>query len=137
MIGSIAAGTIALTGATIYFNIDKLNAYMLENFIGKINKDCRQEKTILFESLNQLAKEAGPKKLKVLEIGGGTGANFEFIQESIDWTTIDPNEHCLKYYNAKVEELGDKHTFGGVINVSKYNASHLFLRGSLHLFMLR
>ena len=57
------------------------------------NKICKDEKTKLFQRLNEKAKESD-LPMKVLEIGGGTGANFEFITEPINWTTIEPNEHC-------------------------------------------
>ena len=119
----LVSGTILVTFVTIlWFNIDRINAKLLAGFTPKINKDVKKEKTELFSKLNELAKEkvksGDSTKLKVLEIGGGTGANFEFIQEPVHWTTIDPNEHCLQYYNEYVKKHEKIHQFGGVILVS-------------------
>ena len=119
----LCGSAVALTGAIFWWNIERLNAKMLNGFTPKVNKDVKKEKMELFAKINKLAKdtnnENGPK-IKVLEIGGGTGANFEFIEESIHWTAIDPNEHCLAFYNEKVKEHEDTHEFGGVIKVSTF-----------------
>ena len=40
------------------------------------------------------------------------------IEESIHWTTIDPNEDMLTCFNKQVKALQAKHEFGGVIKVS-------------------
>merc|ERR1719510_323273 len=78
------------------------------------NKICKDEKTKLFQRLNEKAKESD-LPMKVLEIGGGTGANFEFITEPINWTTIEPNEHC-NVINVKNQKNWDsKFEFGGII----------------------
>ena len=78
------------------------------------NKICKDEKTKLFQRLNEKAKESD-LPMKVLEIGGGTGANFEFITEPINWTTIEPNEHC-NVINVKNQKNWDgKFVFGGII----------------------
>ena len=117
----LGGSIIALTGALIWWNIDKINAKMLLGFTPKVNKDVKKEKTELFSKINDLAKMKNLEKsvkLKVLEIGGGTGANFEFLEESIHWTTIDPNEHCLVYYNENIKKYENTHEFGGVIKVS-------------------
>ena len=117
----LCGSAVALTGAIFWWNIERLNAKMLNGFTPKVNKDVKKEKTELFAKINQLAKKTNNEnmpKVKVLEIGGGTGANFEFIEESIHWTGIDPNEHCLAFYNEKVKEYNEIHEFGGVINVS-------------------
>ena len=116
----LGGSVLALTGAMIWWNIERINAKMLVDFTPKVNKDVKEEKTKLFSKINNLAKEKAlekSEKLKILEVGGGTGANFEFLKESVHWTTIDPNEHCLTYYNKKVEEYKDVHEFGGVIQV--------------------
>ena len=43
---------------------------------------------------------------------------FHPIEESIHWTTIDPNEDMLTCFNKQVKALQAKHEFGGVIKVS-------------------
>ena len=84
------------------------------------NKICKDEKTKLFQRLNEKAKESD-LPLKVLEIGGGTGANFEFITEPINWTTIEPNEHC-NVINVKNQKNWDsKFEFGGIIQGASFN----------------
>ena len=79
------------------------------------NKICKNEKTLLFKQLNEKAK-GSDSPLKVLEIGGGTGANFEFITEPINWTTIEPNEHCNVINVKNQKNSGNsKIVFGGII----------------------
>ena len=127
----LGGSILALTGALIWWNIDKINAKMLLGFTPKVNKDVKKEKTELFSKINDLAKMKNLEKsvkLKVLEIGGGTGANFEFLEESIHWTTIDPNEHCLVYYNENIKKYENTHEFGGVIKVS----DQFFLQFVIH-----
>lgn len=114
LIGGTAAA-VALTGSLLWYNLDRINAKMLDNCVGTMNKDCHHQKKELFKVVNDLARKCAPKQLKVLEIGGGTGANFEFIEESIEWTALDPNEHCLRYYTDKVGQLEDQHKLGGIV----------------------
>lgn len=133
IIGGTAVA-VALTGSLLWYNLDRLNAKMLDNCVGTMNKDCAHQKRELFKVVNDLARKCGPnKKLKVLEIGGGTGANFEFIDESIEWTALDPNEHCLRYYTVstqfflffefsnvlipkdKVAQFEGQHTLAGIV----------------------
>ncbi|XP_068248932.1 thiol S-methyltransferase TMT1A-like isoform X1 [Palaemon carinicauda] len=44
----------------------------------------------------ELRKSGG---LKILEIGVGTGTNFEFYPEGTKLTVVDPNPHFKQYYN--------------------------------------
>ena len=48
----IGGSIIALTGALIWWNIDKINAKMLLGFTPKVNKDVKKEKTELFSKIN-------------------------------------------------------------------------------------
>ena len=115
----IVIGGIVLILVLILWKIDLINAKFFVRFTEQFNKDVKNEKAKLFAKVNELAKEAGSEsKLKVLEIGGGTGANFEFMEEPIHWTTIDPNEDMLTCFNKQVKGLQEKHEFGGVIKVS-------------------
>ena len=76
---------VVIVGTMLWKNWDLILAKQLIEMTKKFNQVTKNEKTILFKRLNDSAKNAGPKALKVLEIGGGTGANFEFITEPITW----------------------------------------------------
>ena len=114
----IGLGATAVAGIVLYLKIEHINAKIFDTLVKVINNDSGTEKKILFEKINQLAKNSGEQKLKILEIGGGTGANFEFITQSVNWTAIDPNPYCLDYYNAKIKDLGDIHNFERALKVS-------------------
>ena len=73
-----------LFASLLLWKIDLINAKFFVRFTKQFNMDTKNEKCKLFTKVNKLAKEAGSdSKLKVLEIGGGTGANFEFIGKLI------------------------------------------------------
>ena len=76
---------IVIVGTMLWKNWGLILAKQLNAMTEKFNVVAKSEKSILFQRLNDSAKKAGPKALKVLEIGGGTGANFEFITEPITW----------------------------------------------------
>ena len=134
----IGGGVLALSGSLLWWNIDRLNAKMLNNCVKSFNKDCREEKKKLFEKVNQMAKQSKTGKIKVLEIGGGTGANFEFIEESVQWSSIDPNEHCLFYYNQNRENFDSKHDFDKVVKVKfPIYGKELSLLLLCHIFVIR
>jgi hypothetical protein len=118
MLFYIASG-LAVVVAILHHFWGKISAKLLDVGAIACNSDCKEYKKNLFKTLNESAKKAGPKKLKVLEIGGGTGANFEFIEESIHWTTIEPNIECQSYFTEKTQKWAEKHEFGGFIEVSK------------------
>ena len=126
---------VAVSVVFLWWSWDHILAKMLDNLTKIFNKDVGPEKKAVFKRLNELAKKAGPKKLKVLEIGGGTGANFDFVEEGIIWTNIDPTDECSAYYKVKVKDLEDKHVFDGVhkvcIQISSLNKYlNLFFPGS-------
>ena len=56
-------------------------------------------------------------KFKVLEIGGGTGANLDFITEPIEWTVIEPSDCESAYFKEKISNENLKHDFKGVLKV--------------------
>jgi hypothetical protein len=60
----------------------------------------------------------GPKKphykkifffTQVLEIGGGSGSNFSFVETSVDWTVTEPNLCFEPYFIDNCKEWHDKH----------------------------
>lgn len=69
-------------------------------------KDMKQD---IFSTLDSivsydpaLRKTGG---LKILEIGVGTGTNFEFYPNGTRLTVVDPNKHFEKYYRANRERF--------------------------------
>lgn len=66
----------------------------------KYNKKAASQKQALFAPLNRTAEETGPFRTKVLEIGGGSGANFEFVTHPVDWTLTEPNISFGRYFEA-------------------------------------
>ena len=46
---------------------------------------------------------------QVLELGGGSGANFEFVSSPVEWTVTEPNLCFAPYFDRTVKELGGEH----------------------------
>ncbi|KAI3370179.1 hypothetical protein L3Q82_024959, partial [Scortum barcoo] len=65
------------------------------------NKKMRDKKTELFRSLPEFSKPGG--KLTILEIGCGTGSNFEFYPPGSKVICTDPNPHFQKYLTKSME----------------------------------
>ncbi|XP_008305232.1 methyltransferase-like protein 7A [Stegastes partitus] len=59
------------------------------------NKKMHDKKTELFRSLTQFTKPGG--RLTLLEIGCGTGANFQYYPDGCKVICTDPNPHFEKY----------------------------------------
>jgi ubiquinone/menaquinone biosynthesis C-methylase UbiE len=47
----------------------------------------------------------------MLEIGAGTGVNFEFIPAGVRWMGIDPNPQSLRYVRAAAHQSGHQFDF--------------------------
>ena len=75
----------------------------------------KPEKKKLFQRLELAAKNAGPKKLMVLEIGGGSGSNFEFVKNSVDWTVTEPNLCFEPYFLDNCKDWKDRHSIGKLV----------------------
>ena len=41
---------------------------------------------------------------KVLEVGGGSGANFEYVTTPVSWTVLEPNKLFAPYFNQTVKD---------------------------------
>lgn len=65
----------------------RLHALFLHHFSPRYNRLAGNVKHDLFSSLTG----------QVLEIGAGTGANFNYLDKSIQWTGADPNPHARDY----------------------------------------
>nr|XP_029539072.1 methyltransferase-like protein 7A isoform X1 [Oncorhynchus nerka] len=59
------------------------------------NKKMNDKKKDLFSNLSEFTKGNGP--LRILEIGCGSGANFEFYPSGCKVVCTDPNPHFEKY----------------------------------------
>ena len=55
--------------------------------------------------------------LQVLEIGGGSGSNFSFVQTPIDWTVTEPNICFEPYFIDTCKDWKDKHTIRKLVEV--------------------
>lgn len=73
------------------------------------------EKAKLFEKLNMEAEKVSPRKLKVLEIGGGSGSNFAFVKNPVDWTVTEPNLCFEPYFIESCAPYKDKHNIGKLV----------------------
>ncbi|XP_061583543.1 N6-adenosine-methyltransferase TMT1A-like [Cololabis saira] len=64
------------------------------------NKKMQDKKRELFRSLSEFNKHGGP--LTILEIGCGSGANFEFYPAGCKVICTDPNPHFQKYLEKNI-----------------------------------
>uniref|UniRef100_A0A3B3I9W0 Methyltransferase type 11 domain-containing protein n=1 Tax=Oryzias latipes TaxID=8090 RepID=A0A3B3I9W0_ORYLA len=75
-------------------------------FSKQTNKICMRiingRKKELFRSLSEFAPSRGP--LTILEVGCGTGANFEFYPAGSRVLCTDPNPHFQKYLKTNIEK---------------------------------
>ena len=81
------------------------------------NRQLGGHKEKLFEPLNKLAKEK--RKVKVLELGGGSGCNFTFIKSPVQWTVTEPNSCFESYFKKNVAEKGGDHEIDDLKIVSE------------------
>jgi ubiquinone/menaquinone biosynthesis C-methylase UbiE len=65
----------------------RLHALFLHRFSPRYNRLAADRKRLLFAHLSG----------RVLEIAAGSGANFDFLPPSIEWTGTDPNPHGARY----------------------------------------
>lgn len=58
----------------------------------------------LFKELNAMKPESG-KKLRILEIGGGTGANFKYYEVPAVLDVVEPNPNFESYFDANAAKF--------------------------------
>ena len=58
--------------------------------------------------------------LKVLEIGGGSGSNFSFVEPRVNWTVTEPNMCFEPYFINNCNEWKDKHDIGKLVQVPTF-----------------
>ena len=87
-------------------------AWLISQLCKGINKKLKDEKIELFYPLNELAVVKGKHQVKVLELGGGSGANFGFIWTPVQWTVTEPNICFQSYFKENVSKFGGDHQIG-------------------------
>ncbi|XP_047204146.1 putative methyltransferase-like protein 7A [Girardinichthys multiradiatus] len=75
---------------------------ILQSFSGSYNQKMHERKVELFRSLSEFIKPGG--KLTILEIGCGTGTNFQFYPPGCKVICTDPNPHFQKYLEKSMKE---------------------------------
>jgi len=106
-----------LAFAIVFFLFRYYNKRFFAAFCSNMSKGplFRKEKKELFARLNDEASKAKSKKLKVLEIGGGSGSNFSFVETSVDWTVTEPNLCFEPYFIDNCKEWNDRHDIGELV----------------------
>ena len=107
--------TIAFVGLAIVFRTFRKRIFAA--YCSNMSKGprLRGEKKKLFQPMNEAAKKAGPGKLKVLEIGGGSGSNFSFVETPVNWTVTEPNLFFEPYFVSNCNDWKDKHDIGKLV----------------------
>lgn len=54
---------------------------------------------------------------QVLEIGGGSGANFPFVGFPVNWTVTEPNVSFSPYLKDYVKRAGGEHKISDLVEV--------------------
>ncbi|MED6259176.1 hypothetical protein ATANTOWER_018180 [Ataeniobius toweri] len=75
---------------------------ILRSFSASYNQKMHERKVELFRSLSEFIKPGG--KLTILEIGCGTGTNFQFYPPGCKVICTDPNPHFQKYLEKSMKE---------------------------------
>ena len=74
-------------------------AEFMANEDQRSHEQYKDKKIILFKNISG----------SILELGPGTGINFQYFRRDIQWTGIEPNEMMHPYIKRKAEEFGIKH----------------------------
>lgn len=93
----------------------KLEAFICNLLCGRIHrKFCDREKKILFEHMMDIRKRK-KNDLLVLEIGVGSGLNFNFYPEGTRVTALDPNPYHQAYIQANLEKCQNRVVLQGFV----------------------
>ena len=82
-------------------------------------RKLRPYKEKLFSPLSALASQKGPHECKVLELGGGGGANFEFVTAPVEWTVTEPNVSFAPYFKDTVAKAQGGHKINDLVEARK------------------
>ncbi|XP_075706244.1 thiol S-methyltransferase TMT1A-like [Rhinoderma darwinii] len=85
----------------------KLLPYLLDRITKTYNKYMRDHKKELFSNLSDFKGPSG--ELKVLELGCGTGANFQFYPSGCRVMCVDPNPNFKTYLSKSLAENDHVH----------------------------
>ena len=115
---------------TLYlFYFEKCLKCLWDYFSHYFKTEYKKEKQIMFQKLTEDINNMKnlPEKFKILEIGGGwcqwcTSANFSFINQPVEWTTIQPNDIYSDYFIETKFKSNPLHDFKGVVKVN-----HIYL----------
>jgi len=81
----------------------KIFPAFMDPIVVQYNEVAEPFKRKLFKELNEMKPESG-KKLRILEIGGGTGANFKYYQVPAILDVVEPNPNFESYYDKNSSE---------------------------------
>nr|DBA32794.1 TPA: hypothetical protein GDO54_000557 [Pyxicephalus adspersus] len=76
--------------------------YVLQSMSMNYTKYMREYKKQLFSKFNDF--KGYFEEVNVLELGCGTGANFQFYPEGYKVTCVDPNPNLLKFLSVSLAE---------------------------------
>ncbi|KAL8163759.1 UNVERIFIED_CONTAM: Methyltransferase-like protein 7A [Gekko kuhli] len=76
--------------------------YFISKFSKRYNQKLHKEKELLFSNLEEFTGSSG--ELTLLEIGAGSGANFQFYPPGCQVTCTDPNPNFQKYLHQSMAE---------------------------------
>ena len=62
---------------------------------------------------------------QVLEVGGGSGSNFSFVETSVDWTVTEPNLCFESYFLDNCKDWNGKHDIGKLVEVQQKKSSDI------------
>lgn len=80
---------------------DALQCFFLSRFSRRYTTLTWRRKLQLFQGVHG----------QMLEIGAGTGVNFEFIPAGVHWTGVDPNPRSLRYIGKAANRTGHEFEF--------------------------
>ncbi|XP_063808327.1 thiol S-methyltransferase TMT1A-like [Pseudophryne corroboree] len=81
--------------------------FLMDRITNTYNKYMREHKKQLFSNMSDFKGPSG--ELKVLELGCGTGANFQFYPSGCTVTCVDPNPNFKKYLSKSLAENDHVH----------------------------
>jgi len=90
----------------VYFG-KRIFAAFLSQFPEDYNKISHSIKTELFKNLKNCLPDR--EKLNILEIGGGSGANFEYYPDQCSVEVVEPNPHFAPYFESNRLKFSNLH----------------------------